>query len=343
MKKLILYALCFCAAGNISAQQRIGIGNSAPLMPLHVTGTDSAVALLENSQALNTNTGTALYFKTGAGFYPYTGAVKTIGENASAARLAFFTYASGTPNGLKERLSITDAGNLGIGTVTPQTDLHIDPAGAGSVLIGTDKNAGGYTNLEMGISTQSNGYGFVQATKTSGTSYGVLALNQNGGNVGVGTTAPTSTLDVHGGISLPIKLVTTDYFVQSDDYTVIVDMQNVLTHNVNVYLPTTATNKGRIIKLVAINQVSRGAGFTDLGTIPPSPYGQVFIHDASGSQTYYTLTFNDRTDYTSHGGAYFIDYTYINKSGVTLQCIGAAPGWYVIDEKGYTNIYHDEH
>src|SRR2546423_4813961 len=106
--------------------QNVGIGTASPLMKLHVVKNDSAVALFENTQTLNPNISTALYFKTGNGGYPYTGAVKTIGQGIFEARLGFFTYASSNPNGLLERMSITDAGNVGIGTATPLNKLHVD-------------------------------------------------------------------------------------------------------------------------------------------------------------------------------------------------------------------------
>jgi len=80
----------------------------------HVTAPDSSVFLLENVQALNTNVNTGLYFKTGNGPYNYTGAIKTIGSSTVTARLSFFTFASSSPNGLKERLAIFDSGNIAI-------------------------------------------------------------------------------------------------------------------------------------------------------------------------------------------------------------------------------------
>ncbi|MGF2411979.1 MAG: beta strand repeat-containing protein [Ferruginibacter sp.] len=186
---------------SITDKGNTGIGTILPLMNLHVSSTDSTVALLENTQALNTNISTGLYFKTGNGVFPYTGALKTIGEGTGAARLGFFTSAAASLSSLKERLSITDAGNVGIGVVTPQTDLHINPAGAGSLLIGTNKNAGGYTNLEMGITAQSNGYGFVQATKASGTSYGNLVINESGGLTGIGTSQVNTSAKLTVGVN----------------------------------------------------------------------------------------------------------------------------------------------
>ena len=80
---------------------------------------------------------------------------------------------------------------VGIGANTPQTDLHVNPNGAGSILIGTNKISGGYTNLEMGITSQYDGKGYIQSTNVSGTSSGDMHLNPNGGYVGI--NLPTAT------------------------------------------------------------------------------------------------------------------------------------------------------
>jgi hypothetical protein len=301
---------------SITDAGKVGISTINPLMKLHVVNTDSAVALLENTQALNTNVSNALYFKTGNAGAAYTGAVKTIGENTGSARLGLFTFASASANSLKERLSITDAGNVGMGTVTPQAAVHINPNAAGSLLIGTNKNAGGYTNVEMGISSQSNGYGYVQATKASGSSYGSLVINPNGGNVGVGTTAPIATLDVHGSVAMPIKVVTTDYTVQNGDYTIAVDMQHDTTKYLKIYMPSTILNHGRIIKIVAINmnQTIDYHGFSN----------RVTIYDFTGNIEYQSFFFWGNQE-----------ITYLK--AVTFQCIGAVD-WIATDYISYTPI-----
>jgi hypothetical protein len=337
MKKIVL--LFASLIPSLSFAQNVGIGTANPLMRLHVVKDDSAVALLDNTQSLNAGVSTALYFKTGTGITPYTGGIKTIGEASSSARLGLFTYATGNPNSLKERLSITDGGAVGIGTTTPQTLLHLNPNGAGSLLIGSNRSAGGYTNLEMGISTLSNGYGYVQATKASGTSYGNLILNAHGGNVGIGTTAPTTSLDVRGGIALPIKTVTADYVVAPDDYTIVVDMQNSLAHNIDITLPGQYTNTGRIIKVVAVNLANRGGTIYNEGV---SPYGKVELF--SGITPIEHLGYNGWTEIHESVSGNKVHTEYYNGTfSLTLQCTGTALGWIVTDKIERFDYYEDVH
>ncbi|MBC7418492.1 MAG: hypothetical protein H7325_10080, partial [Pedobacter sp.] len=86
-----------------------------------------------------------------------------------------YLYREHTPAG--NVMSVLGNGNIGFNTSTPQSNFHVNPNGAGSILLGTDRYTGGYTNLEMGISTQSNGFGYIQSTKASGSTWGTLQLN----------------------------------------------------------------------------------------------------------------------------------------------------------------------
>ena len=158
-----------------------GIGLSAPTVKLDVYGSIKAGGAngeyAFNDRADN-NSGYSWY------------------SNLGSAKL--FRYGAVNENAL----IITANNFIGIKTQAPQTNLHIDPAGAGSILIGTNKSSGGYTNLEIGISAQSNGQSYIQSTKASGSTWGTLQLNPfggditTGGNVGIGTNTPFSPLDV---------------------------------------------------------------------------------------------------------------------------------------------------
>lgn len=85
---------------------------------------------------------------------------------------------------------------VGIGTISPQTTLNVNPNGSGGILIGADKYAGGYTTLEMGISAGSNGHSYIQSTKASGSTSGDLSINPQGGNVGIHMNTPLSPLHI---------------------------------------------------------------------------------------------------------------------------------------------------
>lgn len=150
MKKSFLIFIILFGTNN-SFSQNIGIGANAPLMKLHVANTDSAIALFENTQPLAVGVSNAIYFKTGSGGYNYTGALKTIGQTNVDARLGFFTYASQNANGLFERVSILDNGNVGIGTTNPVCKL--DVTGVIKISDGSEANGKFLMSDDNGVAT----------------------------------------------------------------------------------------------------------------------------------------------------------------------------------------------
>jgi hypothetical protein len=98
------------------------------------------------------------------------------------------------------RLVVSASGKVGVGTTNPSAALNVDPQGAGGILVG-NTNVAGDTSLAMQISAASGGYSFIESVKSAGSTWGVLALNPNGGNVGIKTTSPNHQLSVVGDIA----------------------------------------------------------------------------------------------------------------------------------------------
>ncbi|MFA5928334.1 MAG: hypothetical protein WC838_03425 [Candidatus Margulisiibacteriota bacterium] len=140
------------------------------------------------------------------GYVGATGAIPTVGLK--------FQVNDGSTIYADDAMIINPQGNVGIGTTNPNIGGFNT---AGTVLTMAAKSSGGATGLELvgnrvsngAISTQIDFYSNAGATPFSSiyalrgvtdTANGVIVLQPNIGNVGIGTTAPGYSLDVSGDI-----------------------------------------------------------------------------------------------------------------------------------------------
>ncbi|HKV37221.1 MAG TPA: hypothetical protein VJP89_22960 [Pyrinomonadaceae bacterium] len=187
---------------NSTNSGNVGIGTTAPAAKLHVTGGIYSQQVIESANT----TGFRLVV-TGPGDWrsqwSYDGGSTTTRlTSATNVRTSFGS------NGVNDRMFLDLAGNLGINTTTPTGKLHVNGGMFAPATSGTGSNslfrvgALPTTNLvlDFGVDATTNVYTWLQSRNQTNyaTNYS-LALNPNGGNVGVGTVNPGYKFDVQGG------------------------------------------------------------------------------------------------------------------------------------------------
>ncbi len=231
----------------IDSSGRLGIGTASPETLLHInrsnSGGEGGYLFLDNSAAstLGNKSGIKFANDTGASFSSYSSSIESINTNASTGAVAL-TFSTWNGTNRDERLRIVSSGNVGIGTDTPNV------SGQGSnVRVLTVKGSGTWGGVEVSNNQNSNDglllgfYGFTNSLVTGNSTAGMPAyigswlsgtagsdigaeirfftkanggttsqkmVIANTGNVGIGTSSPSTPLYVVG----PMKSESGLYF-----------------------------------------------------------------------------------------------------------------------------------
>jgi hypothetical protein len=165
---------------NITTGGNVGIGTTSPTGKLMIEATG-------NHLFLRASTATA---------------GKYWALDVTSANQLYIVNNAGT-----QYLTITDGGNVGIGTTSPANRLDVLGTAASPNLTGTNAYArfyqsGGYANITIGGFASGSFAGWVQSSDGVGTSL-PLVLQPSGGNVGIGTTSPGQLLTIQNTSSNP--------------------------------------------------------------------------------------------------------------------------------------------
>jgi hypothetical protein len=194
----------------------VGIGTASPASRLHVVGGDAFLGLDWTSANYDSNTprqfriasnGDNSGYITQAAYYSASTASTTFFRSyvnaASSGALVFesgagnFNTNGGIPASYAERMRITSAGNVGIGTTAPGTILHLSSASPELSFTATALNRTSFVGMPDGAN-------FYIKNTTAGNLYisdynsVYIAYGANSQNVGIGTTGPTEKLHVDG-------------------------------------------------------------------------------------------------------------------------------------------------
>ena len=195
----------------------VGIGTSAAATKLHVDGDVNTILRIDSQNTASVagtvigeiqlhgkhHTSSALDTRYAASIIKN---VKDSADGTGGSAMTFSTSLTGG-GGVSEKLRITKAGNVGIGTTAPAHLLGLSDLGAGiSESIGLEYGTDNADGAQFTFRTQSTSTGGMRQTRQASGDFNLGFYNWNGstqalrmviddtGNVGIGTTAPNSKL-----------------------------------------------------------------------------------------------------------------------------------------------------
>jgi hypothetical protein len=192
------------AAGVTSnSNDNIGIGTTTPLTKLHVSTANSNVATFDGGNQMWLTLAENGFERGYIGSFAGNAEDVELGTYNNNSTGAVHLTTNNTP-----RLTVVNNGNVGIGTTTPDFPLSfpttfgdkISLFGNAAARVGFGVQPGNFQMLgDFSGTDLTFGYGL------SASPVELMRIKSNTGNVGIGTSSPTSKLNVNGQITIDQK------------------------------------------------------------------------------------------------------------------------------------------
>tara|TARA_R110000824_G_scaffold163972_2_gene339945 strand:- start:926 stop:4072 length:3147 start_codon:yes stop_codon:yes gene_type:complete len=179
---------------RIASSGNVGIGCTAPEAKLEINATSAASIFLRSS---DTNPAESSRIRFAETFTTYQGGFVHYDGSANVLNIGMHPTSDETIGNDINAISIARAdGNVGIGTTSPAAKLHIDVVAEDNqpAFKITKVSDGGENAMEVYHGTSSSTRGIADFTNSNGS---VMYLRGDG-NVGIGTTAAGSILEIQG-------------------------------------------------------------------------------------------------------------------------------------------------
>jgi hypothetical protein len=307
----------------------VGIGTTAPGGNLHVQGAAGNQVRLYLTDGDATGTANSLLISK-------SGTASFISDRQASSQLWFGTADT-------ERMRIDSSGNVGIGTSSPGTPLHVEGAAAANNLairvINTDTS--GYSTIQLGGTdagiyrngSAQTGYGGASSLNLITVGAHPIAFStgntprviiDSSGNVGIGTTAPARPLTVNGSIRIASGAVIEAGTTSLNTYIAAVE-------GASGYWAF-ATNGGERMRITSAGNVGIGTTVPD-GKLDIATGGTTDVVAALGG-TFPAFTYRNGTGSWFHAGKHpSSDYFYIGHGATPTTNVDV-----VVDSSGNVGI-----